>query len=66
MQQNEFPRFQEPETDYFELEQWNGAEIYRGEEYLHMQHNGDIVLDDMETIVEWAKEHAVLMTAERG
>ena len=36
-----------------------------GETYLEM-HNGDIVLDDMETIVEWAREHAVLMTAERG
>ena len=63
MQQNEFPRFQEPETDYFELEQWNGGEIYRGEEYLHMQHNGDIVLDEFETMQEWIEAHSTLKKA---
>ena len=57
-------RFTEP-VDVFALESWNGCEIYENEEYRIMD-NGDIVLDDMETIVEWAREHAVLMTAERG
>ena len=42
-----------------------GGEIYEGETYLEM-HNGDIVLDDMETIVEWAREHATAKVAERG
>ncbi|QIK50586.1 hypothetical protein G7058_00025 [Jeotgalibaca porci] len=54
---NEFQRFEEPETDYFELEQWNGGEIYRGEEYLHMQHNGDFVLLEKETILEYLSDH---------
>ena len=54
---NEFQRFEEPETDYFELEQWNGGEIYRGEEYLHMQHNGDFVLLEKETIMEYLSDH---------
>lgn len=54
---NEFQRFEEPETDYFELEQWNGGEIYRGEEYLHMQHNGDFVLLEKDTIMEYLSDH---------
>ena len=53
----EFQRFEEPETDYFELEQWNGGEIYRGEEYLHMQHTGDLVLLEKETIMEYLSDH---------
>ena len=54
---NEFQRFEEPETDYFELEQWNGGAIYRGEEYLHMQHNGDFVLLSKDTIMEYLSDH---------
>lgn len=60
----EMARFAEP-IDTFALEDWQGAEIYEGETYLEM-HNGDIVLDDMETIVEWAREHATAKVAERG
>ena len=60
----EMQRFAEP-VDTFALEDWQGAEIYEGETYLEM-HNGDIVLDDMETIVEWAREHATAKVAERG
>ena len=29
-------------------------------------YNGDIVLNEIENIVEWANEHAVLKIAERG
>ena len=54
---NEFQRFEEPETDYFELEAWNQGEIYRGEEYLHMQHNGDLVLLSKDTIMEYLSDH---------
>ena len=54
---NEFQRFDEPETDYFELEAWNQGEIYRGEEYLHMQHNGDLVLLSKDTIMEYLSDH---------
>ena len=60
----EMARFAEP-IDTFVLEDWQGAEIHEGETYLEM-HNGDIVLDDMETIVEWAREHATAKVAERG
>ena len=49
---NDFQRFEEPETDYFELEQWNGGEIYRGEEYLEFE-NGDLVLLEKDTIMEY-------------
>lgn len=49
---NDFQRFEEPETDYFELEQWNGGEIYRGEEYLEFE-NGDLVLLEKYTIMEY-------------
>lgn len=51
----EFQRFDEPETDYFELEQWNGGEIYRGEEYLEFS-NGDLVLLEKETIIEYVMD----------
>lgn len=50
-----FNRFQEPETDYFELEAWNGGEIYRGEEYLEFE-NGDLVLLEKETIIEYVMD----------
>lgn len=53
----EFSRFQEPETDYFELEAWNGGEIYRGEEYLHFQDTGDIVLLEKDTIIEYLSDN---------
>ena len=54
---NDFQRFEEPVTDYFELEAWNQGEIYRGEEYLHMQHNGDLVLLSKDTIIEYLSDH---------
>ena len=60
----EMARFAEP-IDKFVMEDWQGAEIYEGETYLEM-HNGDIVLNEIENIVEWANEHAVLKIAERG
>ena len=50
-------RFTEPTTDFFELEAWQGGEIYRGEEYLVME-NGDLVLDEYETIIEWVRAHS--------
>lgn len=53
----EFPRFEEPDIDHFELEAWNQGEIYRGEEYLHMQHNGDKVLLEKDTIMEYLSDH---------
>jgi len=49
-------RFQEP-TDTFALEAWNEGEIYENEDYLVMQ-NGDIVLDEYETIIEWVRAHS--------
>lgn len=52
----EFSRFQEPETDYFELEAWNQGEIYRGEEYLEFE-NGDIVLLEKDTIMEYLSDN---------
>ena len=60
----EMARFAEP-IDKFVMADWQGGEIYEGETYLEM-HNGDSVLDDMETIVEWAREHATAKVAERG
>ena len=51
-----FNRFQEPETDYFELEAWNGGEIYRGEEYLEFE-NGDLVLLEKETVIEYLRDN---------
>ena len=50
-------RFTEPTTDFFEIEDWQGGEIYRGEEYLVME-NGDKVLDEYETIIEWVRAHS--------
>ena len=50
-------RFAEPTTDFFEIEDWQGGEIYRGEEYLVME-NGDKVLDEYETIIEWVRAHS--------
>ena len=60
----EMARFSEP-VDTFALEDWQGAEIYEGETYLEM-HNGDIVLNEIENIIEWANEHATAKVAERG
>ena len=60
----EMASFAEP-IDKFVMADWQGAEIYEGETYLEM-HNGDIVLNEIENIVEWANEHAVLKIAERG
>ena len=60
----EMQRFAEP-IDKFVMADWQGAEIYEGETYLEM-HNGYIVLNEIENIVEWANEHAVLKIAERG
>ncbi|WP_373781204.1 YqaI family protein [Jeotgalibaca porci] len=45
----------EPPTDYFELEGFNGGEIYRGEEYLEFP-NGDLVLLEKETIIEYVTD----------
>lgn len=53
---NEFQRFEEPETDYFELEAWNQGEIYRGEKYLEFD-NGDLVLMEEDTIMEYLLDH---------
>lgn len=55
--EHEFTRFEEPETDYFELEQWNGGEIYRNEEYLEFQNTGDVVLLEKDTILEYLSDH---------
>ena len=60
----EMQRFAEP-IDKFVMEDWQGAEIYDGETYLEM-HNGDIVLNEIDNIVEWANEHATAKIAERG
>lgn len=55
MQANDFPRFEEP-TDIFYCEDWQGAEIYMGEEYLVFP-NGDRVLNFKENILEYMKEN---------
>ena len=60
----EMARFAEP-VDKFVMADWQGAEIYDGETYLEMN-NGDFVLNEIENIVEWANDHSVLRTAERG
>ncbi len=52
----EMQRFAEP-IDTFALEAWNSGEIYENEEYLIME-NGDLVLDEYETIVEWVRAHS--------
>ena len=60
----EMARFAEP-IDKFVMADWQGAEIYEGETYLEM-HNGDIVLNKIENIIELANEHATAKVAERG
>ena len=60
----EMARFAEP-IDKFVMADWQDAEIYEGETYLEM-HNGDIVSNEIENIVEWANEHATAKVAERG
>lgn len=52
----EMARFTEP-VDCFALEAWNQGEIYENEEYLIME-NGDLVLDEYETIIEWVRAHS--------
>ena len=52
----EMARFAEP-VDCFALEAWQGGEIYENEEYLVME-NGDKVLDEYETIIEWVRAHS--------
>ena len=49
-------RFTEP-VDVFALESWNGCDIYENEEYRIMD-NGDIVLDEFETMQEWIEAHS--------
>jgi len=49
-------RFQEP-IETFAIEAWNEGEIYENEDYLVME-NGDIVLDEHETIFEWVRAHS--------
>ena len=57
----EMARFTEP-VDCFALEAWNSGEIYENEEYLVME-NGDLVLDEYETIIEWVRAHSTLKKA---
>ena len=52
----EMQRFAEP-VDNFVMEDWQGGEIYENEEYRIMD-NGDIVLDEYETIIEWVRAHS--------
>ena len=59
-----FNRFQEPETDYFELEAWNQGEIYRGEPYLEFD-NGDLVLLEEDTIMEYLSDHYDLLARKK-
>ena len=58
MQTNDFQRFEEP-TDVFYCEDWQGAEIYEGEEYLEF-YGGDKVLNFPENIAEYLTEHTEL------
>lgn len=57
----EMARFEEP-VDVFALESWNGCDIYENEEYRIMD-NGDIVLDEFETMQEWIEAHSTLKKA---
>lgn len=50
-----------PPTDYFEMEDWNGGEIYRGESYLELS-NGDFVLNKKENVLEYLSEHYEYLT----
>ena len=57
----EMARFAEP-IDKFVMADWQGAEIYENEEYRIMD-NGDIVLDEFETMQEWIEAHSTLKKA---
>lgn len=48
--------------DSFVLESWNEGEIYRNEQYFELE-NGDLVLDEIETLREWFISHGTLKTA---
>ena len=52
----EMQRFAEP-VDVFALESRNGCDIYENEEY-RITDNGDIVLDEFETMQEWIEAHS--------
>ena len=58
----EMQRFAEP-IDTFALQDWQGGEIYEGESYLEMP-NGDIVINDIGSMVEWVNDHSIFKTAE--
>lgn len=61
MIRSDFERFVGP-ADHFVLEDWQGAEIYDGEDYLEF--NGAIILNETENILEYVREHATKRTAE--
>lgn len=44
-------------TDEFFCEDWQGGEIYKDEEYLVMEHNGDKVLFEKDNVMEYVEEH---------
>ena len=52
----------EPPIDYFTLESWNETEIYQNEQYFQMD-NGDLVLDEIETIRDYMLSNGTLKTA---
>lgn len=52
----------EPPTDFFVLEAWDETEIYRNEQYFQME-NGDLVLDEIETIRDYMLSKGTLKTA---
>lgn len=57
MNLQEMPRFQEP-TDIFYTEDWQGAEIYEGEEYLEIQNRKcDKVLLEKDNVMEYLSNH---------
>lgn len=55
-------RLIEPSVDSFTLESWNETEIYRNEQYFQME-NGDLVLDEIETIRDYMLSNGTLKTA---
>lgn len=55
-------RLIEPSVDSFTLESWNETEIYRNEQYFQME-NGDLVLDEIETIRDYMLANGTLKTA---
>lgn len=57
-------RLIEPSVDSFTLESWNETEIYRNEQYFQMD-NGDLVLDEIETIRDYMLSNGTLKTAGR-